>query len=80
MFNEGGKMAYYFKPMMPFYSRFASAPVEWLESAEGRNLMAKTLRHCRKNYGTQAATEFRDAMVWLGVMPVWLRVARREEA
>ena len=66
--------AYYFAPMMPFYSRFVGASTDWLMSGEGRRLIAKTLRHCRKQHGRGEARRFRDALLWVGCLYPIVRI------
>ena len=60
---------YNFKPMMPLYARFMGADVKWLESSDGRRLLAKTVMHCRRTHGRQAARDFMDALLYVGVYP-----------
>jgi hypothetical protein len=59
-------MGYYFKPMMPFYARFASAPTEWLMSQEGRDLIGKAVKLCRTKYGNGEAKRFINALTYVG--------------
>lgn len=62
---------YYFKPMMPIYGRFVSAPTEWLMSSEGRRMIAKAIRHCRNKHGKDEGQRFRDALVVVGcIFPI----------
>ena len=64
-------MNYYFKPMMPFYARFVAAPTEWLMSADGRRLIAKTIRLCRSKHGKDEGRRFRDALLYVGcIFPI----------
>ena len=66
-------MGYYFPPMMPFYQRFLGATTKWLMSKEGRRLIAKSIRHCRRHYGQQRAREYRDALMYVGCLYPILR-------
>ena len=42
---------YYFPPMMPLWGRFLGAPTKWLMSNEGRLMIAKAIKLCRKKHG-----------------------------
>lgn len=64
-------MNYFFAPMMGFYSRLMAAPVEWIESKEGRKLIARILRLCRSKHGRPEAIRFRDALIYVGIYPCW---------
>jgi hypothetical protein len=64
---------YYFKPMMPLYLKIIHAPTEWLMSAEGRRLIAKTLRLCRNRHGKQQARDFYNALTVNGAIYPILR-------
>lgn len=59
-------MGYYFKPMVPFFARFVSAPTEWLMSKEGHDLMAKAVKLCRSRYGNAEAKRFLRALTVVG--------------
>lgn len=59
---------YYFKPMMPFASKFIHAETEWLMTREARTLIAKSIIHCRKFHGRAEAKAFHNYLVYLGVI------------
>jgi hypothetical protein len=57
---------YYFTPMMPFWGRFVGASTEWLMSAEGRSLIAKSIKLCRAKYGRDEARRFWHGLITVG--------------
>jgi hypothetical protein len=57
---------YYFPPMMPFWGRFLGAPTKWLMSKEGRLMIAKAIKLCRKKHGHAEARRFHLGLVSVG--------------
>ena len=60
-------MNYYHESLKPFMYRFMSAPDEWLQSKEGRSLIAKTLRLIRNKYNRDEAKKFKTYMIGMGI-------------